>query len=232
MTPRTARYLLLWLLLILVIALPGQAFAQGITPTLPSLPSLDFNSLIQQTLQFSGGLLASFLTAPATIAIVALLKRLPPLKNVAGKTITTATSVVLMAILAIAIKAGVEPQFRNLLDTLTPILTILAGTSVNLLAATTGYQAAAAQSVPLIGHQRSVPDSTANILPNADFPSVDALANLKPIVATSLADTPGLTFTLDDLADKVAAKVLSHLEAHDAITDAPAPPTPAPPSTP
>lgn len=139
----------------LMLLFVAPVLAQGSTPSAPSLPPLDMNALAMQFMVFILGLLSSFISSPATVALVSWLKRVPALDRYPSTTLATGTAAVLMVVLALAVHFGVEGQFRSIVDVITAILTTLGGMSINLTSSTVLYNVAKAQNVSMIGYSRS-----------------------------------------------------------------------------
>lgn len=124
----TNRKFMLFLLVIWLLVAVGSAAAQGDTGT---LPPFDFNQWVQKLIEFVMASLTAFLSAPATNAIVAFLKRYV-FKDASASLMALIVAAVLAVLLSVAAFAGVEGQFRTVVDLLTVILSSIVGIGLNL----------------------------------------------------------------------------------------------------
>jgi hypothetical protein len=155
---RITRFLLIFAVLYALFTVPIAA-AQDTEPvptdppvpiTLEDAATLLLNAIIAIVV---GGLGS----APATLFLVSLFKRLPFLENIGGQTLQLFVGGILTVLLWLARRFGFELQFNSLLD-----VVVTAGPALLLFLSTLGvssalYASARSANVPLLGYSRTVP---------------------------------------------------------------------------
>lgn len=184
---RFARMLIVFVILLTLSASVVVAQETEPVPTDPPVPitledaaTLLLNAIIAIVV---GGLGS----APATLFLVSLFKRLPFLENVGGQTLQLFVGGILTVLLWLARRFGFEMQFNSLLD-----VVVQAGPAILLFLSTLGvssalYASARRSNVPLLGYSRTVPiEAIGEAVLEA---TVDASAfggpHLKRVVTTS-----------------------------------------------
>lgn len=142
----------LLVVLFLVAALP--LFAQTSADPVV-LPPLDLAGFIAQLLVVLTTLLGAWIGSPFTMYVVAFLKRF--ITGVPAEWLAVGTSLVLMIVIAVGAKLGVEAQVRQGISILTGFIAVLAGSGINLVQSAKRYNEALAQNAPLVGFQRTGP---------------------------------------------------------------------------
>ena len=132
----------------------------------PSISIVDVQDAVNALINtMSAVVLGVFGTAPITTVLVAVLKiaqrylpdvgLLRPIRNAPAPHLTFGVAGVLWVLASAAALAGVDVQFKSLIDFLTTTIPALSGFIVTLLAASRIYKAAKAQQVAIIGYSRT-----------------------------------------------------------------------------
>lgn len=124
----------------------------------PNYPVIDPAAIVATIVNAVSGLvLAAFGTAPVTVVLVALLKKIPALDEISAPTMTFATASVLYIGAIIASVTGYTPQFSSLLETIAVIAPVIVSFIATLIGAPAIHNAAARRNVALIGDSRTPP---------------------------------------------------------------------------
>lgn len=138
------------ILFILLFAVAGVA-AQDTIPA----ERVDHNELVDLVVNTLGGLvIAAFGSAPITVVLVAILKKIPAFDKFSGQAITFCTAAVLYVIALIASVFGFQPQFESVLQMLVVVAPAVTSFITTLIAAPAQYHTAKALDVPVIGEAR------------------------------------------------------------------------------
>lgn len=105
-----------------------------------------------------GLILSTFGTAPITVVIVSVLKRIPALDRFSAPSLTFATASLLYVAGLTASYFRLDTQFQSILDAVVVIAPAIVSLVGTLIAAPAQYHVAKAAEVPVIGESRK-PDS-------------------------------------------------------------------------
>ena len=105
-----------------------------------------------------GLILSTFGTAPITVVIVSILKRIPALDRFSAPSLTFATASLLYVAGLTASYFRLDTQFQSILDAIVVIAPAIVSLVGTLIAAPAQYHVAKAAEVPVIGESRK-PDS-------------------------------------------------------------------------
>lgn len=146
------RFYVLFLLLFLFVAVT-PIMAQDTTPASPlEVPSFEEvrDTFALALLTLLSGIIAS----PVTSAIVAFVKRLPPLKNTPAAAINVVVAVVLMGGSWAATYFGFKIEFDKLLELIIAIAPILLGVEINAAGSRGWYHSPIMKDMPFFGTSR------------------------------------------------------------------------------
>lgn len=136
--------------LVLLVIVPVVG-AQDAPPSLPVTPLPDAG---QSALEFLSGIAGALVTAPITLFVVGLLKRIKLLNAVKSEWLALIVALALTVVYWIAQRAGYELQLNSVLHTIEvagPAIVTLVGT---LFGAGALYNSASARNIPILGYQR------------------------------------------------------------------------------
>lgn len=139
--------------LVLLVIVPVVG-AQDAPPSLPVTPLPDAG---QSALEFLSGIAGALVTAPITLFVVGLLKRIKLLNAVKSEWLALIVALALTVVYWIAQRTGYELQLNSVLHTIEvagPAIVTLVGT---LFGAGALYNSASARNIPILGYQRKPP---------------------------------------------------------------------------
>lgn len=140
------------LIVVLLMFMVSPALAQEGT----TVPIVDPETAVSTIFNAVYGLvIAAFGTAPVTVAIVAVLKRIPSLQVLSAPTLTFVTASTLYVLAIVASITGYTPQFDNLLELVAVALPAFASFVATLIGAPVLYEAAKDHNVAVIGYSRN-----------------------------------------------------------------------------
>lgn len=143
---------LVWFVLLLGMVMPLSAQGTSV-PVDGGLPAFDLTAFIAQALVVLTALLSGWIGSPITTYVVGFLKRV--LTGIPAEWLAVAVSLVLIILVAVAAKFGLETQFRTGISIVTGVLAVLAGSGINLVQSAKRYNEALAVNAPVMGYQRS-----------------------------------------------------------------------------
>lgn len=151
--------------------------AQTIDPV-PQLPVLDLTNLGALLANLRDVVLLGFVSSPATVLIVSVLKRIHTFDEIAAERLAWIVGTFLFAILLVAMLAGYEVQFRSFLSFVIAALGVLTGPGAAFLAAAGLYKGAVALNASVVGFQRTPPEIQI-IKPDGEAQMVKAIDSVK-----------------------------------------------------
>lgn len=143
-----------WLFLSLVVALFVTVPVAGAQDAPPSLPVTPLPEAGQSALIFLIGIAGALVTAPITLFVVGLLKRVKVLNSIKSDWLALIVALILTVVYWVARWTGYEVQLNSLLHAVEvagPAIVTLVGT---LFGAGALYNSAAARNVPILGYRR------------------------------------------------------------------------------
>lgn len=148
------RAILIAIVLVMLFLLVVPLSAQAADPV-PQLPVLDLTNLSALLNNLKDVVLLGFVTSPATVLIVSVLKRIHAFDEIASERLAWIVGSLLFAVLLLAMLTGYEVQFRSLLSFVIALLGVLTGPGAAFLGAAGLYTVAKAVNAPIVGFQRS-----------------------------------------------------------------------------
>lgn len=143
-----------WLFVLVVAALFAVVPVAGAQDAPPSLPVTPLPEAGQSALIFLTGIAGALVTAPVTLFVVGLLKRVKALSLIKSEWLALGVALALTIVYWVAQRTGYEVQLNSLLHAVEvagPALVTLVGT---LFGAGALYNSAAERNVPILGYRR------------------------------------------------------------------------------